>query len=161
MPSVPAGKGKGVAVRNVLVSAPPKDVWAVLADGWSYDQWVVGTKDIRQVDPSWPAEGSSLGYTVGFGPFVLEDRTTVRIAEPMHRLELEASAWPLGTARISIDVLAWGGDSVVVIDEHPLRGPGWHLQNPLLEVALSLRNRRMVHHLAQLAETRSSTSSSS
>ncbi len=143
-----------MAVRNVLVSASPQDVWAVLADGWSYDRWVVGTTAIRGVDRDWPAEGTSLEYTVGLGPVHLDDLTTVRIAEPRRRLELEANAWPLGTARISIEVLPWGQDSVVVIDEHPLRGPGWHLQNPLLEMALSLRNRRMVHNLAELVESR-------
>lgn len=101
MPAIPAGKSNGVAVRNVLVDATPEQMWAVLADGWSYDQWVVGTTDIRRVDPGFPAEGTSLDYTVGRSPLRMKDRTTVRIAEPLRRLELEANARLVGTARIA------------------------------------------------------------
>lgn len=141
-----------MAVRNILVSAAPQQVWDVLADGWSYDQWVVGTTDIRRVDPGFPAEGANLAYTVDRGPIHMKDRTTVRIAEPLHRLEMEANARPVGTARISVEVLAWGEKSVVVIDEHPLSGLGWLLHNPLSEMVLSLR--RMAHNLAKLVESR-------
>ncbi len=158
MPAIPAGKSKGVAVRNVLVNATPEQVWAVLADGWSYDQWVVGTTDIRSVDPGFPAEGTSLAYTAGWSPLRMKDRTTVRIAEPLRRLELEANTRLVGTARISVEVLAWGEKSVVVIDEHPLSGLGWFLHNPLSEMVLSLRNRLMAHSLAQLVESRARSS---
>jgi len=39
-------------------SAPAKDVWPILADGWTYSAWVVGTVKIREIDPAWPAVGS-------------------------------------------------------------------------------------------------------
>lgn len=98
-----------------------------------------------------PAEGANLAYTVDRGPIHMKDRTTVRIAEPLHRLEMEANARPVGTARIS---RCWPGarSRVVVIDEHPLSGLGWLLHNPLSEMVLSLR--RMAHNLAKLVESR-------
>jgi hypothetical protein len=143
-----------MAVRNALVRADPSAVWAVLADGHSYDQWVVGTQAVRSVDPGWPQEGTSLHYTVGLGRLRLDDRTTVRLVEPGKHLELEALARPVGSARISIEILPWGEDCVVVMDEHPLRGPSWVLENPIAELAITLRNRAMLHRLVRVVESR-------
>ncbi|HEX4218214.1 MAG TPA: SRPBCC family protein [Acidimicrobiales bacterium] len=143
-----------MAVRNALVEAGPADVWAVLSDGYAYERWVVGTRRIRAVDPGWPQEGTSLHYTVGVGPLEFEDRTTVRLVEPGKRLELEAQARPYGTARVSIQLLPWGDDSVVIMDEHPLRGPSWALENPAVDLVLTVRNRRTLRRLVALVESR-------
>jgi Polyketide cyclase / dehydrase and lipid transport len=148
-----------MAVRNALVRADPSAVWAVLADGHSYDQWVVGTLAVRAVDPGWPQEGTSLHYTLGLGPLQLNDRTTVRLVEPGRSLELEALVRPVGSVRISIQILRWGEDSVVVLDEHPLRGPSWALENPITELAMTLRNRAMLHRLVRVVESRATQSS--
>jgi hypothetical protein len=49
----------------------------------------------------------------------------VRLVEPCRLLELEAHAGRLGSARVSIELLDWGeGRTVVILDEHPLTGPG-------------------------------------
>jgi uncharacterized protein YndB with AHSA1/START domain len=32
------------------ISAGPEQVWAVLADGWSYPLWVVGASHMREVE---------------------------------------------------------------------------------------------------------------
>jgi carbon monoxide dehydrogenase subunit G len=143
-----------MAVVNVLVRRPPEDVWRVLADGYSYAQWVPGTREIRAVDDGWPRVSTSLHYTVGVGPFRLRGATTVRRAEPGRQLGLEADGGPLGTARISIDLLDWGEDTVVVLDEHPLRGPGYRWHNALSDAFLLLRGRPMVHRLGELVERR-------
>ena len=39
-------------------SASRQQVWDVIADGWTYSQWVVGNSGMRAVEPSWPAPGS-------------------------------------------------------------------------------------------------------
>jgi uncharacterized protein YndB with AHSA1/START domain len=143
-----------MAVVNVLVRRPPEDVWRVLADGFSYAQWVPGTREIRAVDEGWPRVGTSLHYTVAVGPFRLRGSTTVRRAEPGRQLGLEADGGPLGTARISIDLLDWGEDTVVVLDEHPLRGPGYRWHNALSDAFLLVRGRPMVHRLGRLVESR-------
>jgi uncharacterized protein YndB with AHSA1/START domain len=143
-----------VAVVNVLVQRPPEQVWAVLADGSSYAEWVVGTREIRGVDEDWPALGSAIQYAVGVGPVRLEGSTTVRSVEPGRRLGLEADGRPFGTARILIELFPWGEDTVVVLDEHPLRGPGYHLHNTLSDAVLLLRGRPMIRNLARLVEKR-------
>ena len=143
-----------MATVNVLVRRPPEQVWDVLADGSAYADWVVGTKEIRAVDEGWPAVGTSIHYTVGFGPLELRGRTTVRAMEPNRRLGLEADAGLLGTARIVIDLVAWGDETVVELDESPLRGPGYHLHNALSDAFLLMRGRPMVANLARLVEAR-------
>lgn len=139
-----------MAIRQVLVDASPERVWAVLADGWSYEAWVVGTRKIRSVDPDWPALGSALDYTAGFPPFQVEDRTVVRRVDPGHRLELEVQAPPLGSARVAIELIPWGDATVVVLDEHPLRGLGARLHTAPVEFLMHQRNRRMLANLARL-----------
>jgi hypothetical protein len=143
-----------VAVRNVLVRAGPEQVWAVLADGYAYAEWVVGTREVRRVDPGWPEPGTSLHFTAGLGPVRIEDRTTSRIADAGRRLELETHALPFGSLRISISIIPWGQDSVVIIDEHPLRGASLLYENPLVEVLLTLRGRRMLRRFAGLVSRR-------
>ena len=143
-----------MAVLNVLVQRPPEQVWEVLADGYAYKDWVVGTREIRSVDDGWPRVGSSLTYSVGLGPFTYEGRTTVRRMEEGRELGLEAEAMPAGTARIVINLVPWGEDTVVVVDEHPLRGPGYQLHNALSDAILLLRGRPMVKKLARLVERR-------
>lgn len=140
-------------MRNVLVAATQDDVWEVLADGHSYAEWVVGTREVSSVDPEWPQEGARLSYMAGIGPFKLQDQSIVRLCDPPARLELEARLRVLA-ARVSIEVKPWGHDALVIVDEHSLRGSSLLLENPIVEFLLSLRNRRMLRHLAVVVEGR-------
>jgi Polyketide cyclase / dehydrase and lipid transport len=143
-----------VAVVNAVVERLPEQVWDVLADGYAYADWVIGTSAIRAVDDGWPALGSSIHYTVGRGPLALRGRTTVRQLDKGRRLGLEADAGPLGSARIMIELSEWGEGTVVVIDEHPLRGPVYWLHSAVSETLLLLRGRPMVNQLARVVERR-------
>lgn len=127
----------------------------MLSDGWCYRDWVVGTTAIRGVDDEWPAVGSALHYTVGYGPLRKEDRTVVRYADPPRRLELQAHAPPFGTARIAFEIRPWGEESVVIIDEHPLTGAAVKAHMLIGEAPFRLRNRRMLTLLTKLVEARS------
>ena len=141
-----------VALLNVLVKRPPEQVWDFLSRGDRYAEWVVGTRRIRAVDDDWPAVGSELHFSFGVGSLTIDDRTTVRNADPPHMLELEIHAGRIGTARLLFEIRQWGRHTVVVLDEHPLSGPGAHFHNMLLDVGLRFRNRRMLDKLAKLIE---------
>jgi uncharacterized protein YndB with AHSA1/START domain len=144
-----------MAVLNVLVDRAPGQVWDVLSDGQSYARWVVGTKRIRDVDPRWPEQGSRIRFSVGMGPWTVEDVTTVRLVDRGRRLELEANAGWLGSARISINLLPWGDDhTLVILDEHPLTGPGRRWHTAVADTLLRVRNQRMVRSLARLVHAR-------
>ncbi|MFC9336893.1 SRPBCC family protein [Streptomyces sp. NPDC057020] len=141
-----------MAVRHRLVHRPPNDVWAVLADPSRYGEWVVGPSDSTPLDSSWPEVGSRLGYTVRLGPWSGEGTTTVRHVDPGRELELEAAFGALGTARIFLQLKPWGEETLVVCDEHPLRGLGGTLHNPVSDAALQLRHRGMLARLARTVE---------
>jgi len=145
-------------VLNVLIDRDARQVWEVLSEGRAYAEWVAGTQRIRDVDARWPEPGARIHYSVGVGPLTLDDVTTVRLMEPGRRLELEAQAGPLGSARISIELLPWGEDrTVVIMDEHPLTGPSARWHSAPLDAALRLRNRRMMRSLAEAVRRRDST----
>ncbi|MFF7754712.1 SRPBCC family protein [Streptomyces sp. NPDC007971] len=142
-----------MAVRHQLIRRPPHAVWAVLADPTRYGEWVVGPSTSVPLDQTWPAVGSRLRYTVRLGPWSADGVTTVRHRESGSELELEASFKSLGTARIFLQLRPWGEDETLVIcDEHPLRGPGGTLHNAASEAMLQLRHRGMLTRLARLVE---------
>ncbi|MEU9233939.1 SRPBCC family protein [Streptomyces subrutilus] len=144
-----------MAVRHQLIRRPPHRVWAVLADPTLYGEWVVGPSESTPLDDTWPAAGSRLRYTVRLGPWSAEGVTTVRHREPGKELELEASFKALGTARIFLQLRPWGEETLVICDEHPLRGLGGTLHNPLSDAALQLRHRGMLARLARVVEEQS------
>src|SRR5688572_16986329 len=91
-----------MAEVELTASAPPEKVYAVLADGWTYSDWVVGTAHIRDVDPDWPAPGSRIHHKAGPWPLHLRDRTVAVEREPGSRLVLRPHLWPLGEATVTI-----------------------------------------------------------
>ena len=141
-----------MATNRRVVAAPRDAVWQVLGDGGVYAEWVVGTSGIRDVDDSWPAVGSRLHYTVGRGPLRHDGHTEVLSVTDGSRLELEAHAWPLGTARIEL-LLADepdGGCAVTMV-EHPARGVAAVMHNPIGDGLLRLRNVEALRRLDRLA----------
>lgn len=142
-----------MALHNILVAAEPAAVWDVLADPFSYSEWVFGTRRITAADPAWPARSSSFGYEAGFGPFRFSGRSTVREVEPPIHLEIEADA-RLIAARVVMPVKPWGEHALAVVEEHWIRGPSVLLDNPVIDLALNLRNRWMVRNLASVVLSR-------
>lgn len=127
----------------------------MLADGQAYGEWVMGTRQTCEADPGWPETGSAIRYTVRVGPLSYDDVTTVRMVDPGRRLELEAHAGWLGTARIAIELLPWGDDrTVLIMDEHPLTGPGARWHSLAVEGLLRFRNERMLRSLARIVRAR-------
>ncbi|OLM09138.1 hypothetical protein Ae707Ps1_6085 [Pseudonocardia sp. Ae707_Ps1] len=86
------------------VRARPDQVHAVLADGWSYGLWVVGAVHIRGVAAHWPQPQSWIRHSIGAWPAMLEDRTVVEDHRPGRLLQLRAHGWPVGTARVRIEL---------------------------------------------------------
>ncbi|WP_406424168.1 hypothetical protein [Streptomyces sp. NBC_00842] len=86
------------------------------------------------------------------GPKGFQGHTTVRRLDPPGALELEADSGPLGTARIAFDIRPWGDNTLVIVDEHPLRGPGGQFHNAALDALLQIRHRTMLGRLARAVE---------
>lgn len=118
----------------------PDDVFRVLSDGNSYSYWVVGTRKVRDVTGPWPEPGSQIHYTAGHLPLRKDDVTTSVAFDPGHRLQLEARAWPAGSLHIELQVLSSPTGCTVVIEEHPKTGVLKTLHNPVVDLAIKLRN---------------------
>jgi hypothetical protein len=139
--------------RNVRVLAcSPEDVFRVLADGWVYPSWVVGASRMREVDDAWPHAGSELHHSFGVWPALIDDKTVVEEWDPPGRMVMRARGWPIGEARVTIEVKPRGEGCVVRIQEEAVAGPGRLVPHALLDVLLHWRNDETLHRLAYLAE---------
>lgn len=140
--------------NTARIDAPLEDVWAVLADGWSYPLWVVGATRMRGVDPEWPQVGSRLHHSVGTWPVVIDDDTEVTDVVEGERLELRAHAWPGGSADVEIELVPDGDGTIVTLREDIAAGPSKlippFIRHPLLE----WRNTESLRRLGFIAEGR-------
>jgi uncharacterized protein YndB with AHSA1/START domain len=143
-----------MATVTATIHAAPVAVFDVLADGWLYSNWVVGTSHMRAVDSNWPAVGSRLHHAAGIWPAVARDESVVEEVERDRRIVLVAKGRPLGEARVSIELEASGKGTLVTMTETPVAGPGKWLHNPLTEALLVRRNVEALARLAALAEHR-------
>lgn len=139
--------------RNTrLVRCTPEDVFRVLEDGWLFPAWVVGASRMRDVAADWPRPGSRLHHSFGTWPLLLDDSTVALEYEPPRRLVMKARGWPIGEARVTIQVKPHPDGSLVRIQEEAVAGPGSVIPQPLLDIPLQLRNAETLHRLAYLAE---------
>jgi hypothetical protein len=136
-------------------SASREQVWAVIADGWTYSQWVVGNSRMRAVDPQWPAAGSTIHHSIGVWPLLVDDVTVVEECVPLQQLVLLAKGRPFGKARITMRLFdIEGGGCRIEMAEVPVGAPlGW-VPNRLALAAAIPRNRECTWRLAAIAERR-------
>jgi hypothetical protein len=135
-----------------LLRCPPEAVFAVLADGWTYPSWVVGASRMRAVDDSWPEPGSRLFHSVGVWPALIDDETEVTEWDAPHRAAFIARGWPIGEARIVIEVRPHRDGCVVRMHEYAVRGPMQYVPSVLTDPLIDVRNREALHRLGYLAE---------
>jgi uncharacterized protein YndB with AHSA1/START domain len=148
-----------VAIVQRTVQAPPEQVFAVLADGWTYSDWVVGTAHIRDVDPLWPQVGTKLHHKAGPWPLSLHDRSEVLAVVPNRSLTLRAGLWPLGAARVELKLdPAGNGATRVTMREDFEAGPLRTVRNKINDLLLHRRNIEALRRLADLAEREKSRS---
>src|SRR3954454_8096289 len=135
-------------VRRV-VHAPPDRVFAVLADGWTYSDWVVGTVHIRDVDPAWPQVGARLRHKIGPWPFSLKDSSTVTACAPDRSLTLRAGLGPMGEATVRLELEPVGSSGTrVTMHEDFHAGPLHWLKNKVNDLLLHGRNVEALRRLA-------------
>jgi Polyketide cyclase / dehydrase and lipid transport len=139
-------------------TATRQQVWDIIADGWTYSQWVVGNSRMRAVDADWPAVGSRIQHSIGVWPFLINDVTEVLECRPQEELVLLANTRPFGRARISLRLSDTpDGGCRIEMAEVLVGAPlGW-LPNQLISVAVTPRNRECTLRLSAIAERRTTT----
>jgi uncharacterized protein YndB with AHSA1/START domain len=140
-----------MARNSIRTRATPESVFAALDDACAYPRWVVGTRRIRAVDPSWPAVGSCFHHAVGTAAGELHDSSTVLEHDPPNRIALEVRFRPTGVARVGIEVVPEHCGSKIVLRETPISGPAARVPTFITDPVLTLRNaislRRLRHEV--------------
>jgi uncharacterized protein YndB with AHSA1/START domain len=140
-------------VNSTYVAAPPEAVFDVLADPESYGYWVPGSSKIRHADATWPEPGSVFGHTQGLYGVGIKDTTEVIASERPRTIVLEARFRPFAINKVELKLAPSGKGTKVVMVEYPTGGPAKVLHNPLMELALKLRNVEALRRLSKLAES--------
>jgi uncharacterized protein YndB with AHSA1/START domain len=144
-----------VSRNERIIHFPPSAVYEVLADPSAFASWVVGTKEIRRADPSWPAGGSHFDHEVGAGAATLHDNTKSLAAEPNRRLLLSVRYRPFGVAEVEIELEPVGeGATRVVLRETATAGPTARLPKPISDAAFAIRNAVSLRRLDGLVRKR-------
>jgi hypothetical protein len=153
MESSPAQVDSSLTVTRET-TASRQQVWNVIAEGWTYSQWVVGNTRMRAVAPNWPAPGSKIHHTLGIWPVVLNDESEVESCTPLEELVLLAKGRPFGGARITLRLSDTHNGSRIEMAEVPVGGPLNWVPRRLALAAAWPRNRECLRRLASLAERR-------
>jgi uncharacterized protein YndB with AHSA1/START domain len=132
------------------IEASRDQVWAVIADGWTYSQWVVGNSRMRAVDPNWPAVGSTIRHSIGVWPLVINDETVVEECVPRERLVLHAKG-QLGGARVVLRLNDIPKGCRVTMEEYPVSGIGAVLPSKVGDLLAWPRNRESLRRLGAIA----------
>jgi uncharacterized protein YndB with AHSA1/START domain len=138
-----------------IIDASVDRVWAVLEDGWSYANWVVGTSHIRHVERDWPRPGSKLHHTSGLWPFAIRDVTFVRRTEPPQLLVVKPRLWPLGRGVVTMKLAPVDPHRTkVTMGEEFDRGPLRWLMVKVNDLLLHRRNEESLRRLEHIATRR-------
>lgn len=141
-----------MATNTRIMACPPEAVFDVLAHGWLYPSWVVGSSRMRDVDRHWPAEGARITHSFGIWPVLIDDTTSVVEWDPPRRARLRARGWPMGEAYVVVEAKPRGEGCVVRMLEDAVVGPTRYLPKFLRDVVLQIRNGETLRRLAYLAE---------
>ncbi|HEY7051167.1 MAG TPA: SRPBCC family protein [Mycobacterium sp.] len=136
------------------IAVPCDRVWEVLADGWTYSQWVVGNSRMRAVDKNWPAEGSTIQHSVGVWPLVIDDETIAERCLPERELVLLAKSGVGGAARVTLRLSDTPDGCRVEMSEVGAKGPMSLMPDRLTQIAVDIRNRECLWRLENLARHR-------
>jgi hypothetical protein len=142
-----------MSTTRIVVHAPAEAVFDVLMRPMCYPRWVVGAREIRDVDPEWPTPGSSFHHTVGVGLVRTDDSTTLADAKRPDLVELRARAWPIGEADVRLELQQRGPLTRVTMHEAPARGPARAIWRTPAVALTSLRNRWSLRRLKGLVES--------
>lgn len=134
------------------VDASVQEVWDVMADGWTYSQWVVGNSRTRAVDSSWPEPGAAIRHSVGVWPLVINDQTSVESATPPDELVLRAGLGALGAMQITMRLEETPTGCRVHMIEVPVEGPLRFIPDRVNLLGIFPRNRECLLRLAAIAE---------
>jgi uncharacterized protein YndB with AHSA1/START domain len=150
------GIADAMARNEIVIDAPPEQVYETLLDPSAYPQWVVGAKQLRAVDRKWPRPGARFHHKVGAGPVTLADSTKLLEKKANRRVVLEVRVRPVGTGKVALDLKPKrrGRRTKVVMTEDLTRGPASWVRRPIRSAAIWARNAVSLRRLRRLVASR-------
>ena len=146
-----------MARNSIRVQATPDAVFDVLDDASAYPRWVLGTRRIRYVDPSWPAEGSRFHHAIGTFVAELHDSTLVIARNRPESIDLEVRFRPTGVARVRISVAAERSGTRVTLGGTPTKGLIRRFPRALTDPLLTIRNAISLRRFRHVVESNANT----
>jgi uncharacterized protein YndB with AHSA1/START domain len=143
-----------VALASREIEASAREVFAVLTDPTTYPDWLVGAKDIRDIDDDWPIVGSKFFHRVGLGPLSIPDSTKVIEVVPDRQLVLAVRARPFVSAVATFTLVSDGRRCVVSFEEEPAVRFLGNVVRPLLDPMTHVRNHVSLKRLDRYLGTR-------
>jgi uncharacterized protein YndB with AHSA1/START domain len=142
-----------MATVRTTIDRPADAVMAVLLDPMTYPRWLVGCKDIRSIDPEWPAPGSRFHHRFGVaGPIAVDDFSRVLAVQPRSCLRLEVRARPAGRGEATFTVEALSPERCEV-ELHEVPIGVLTPARPLLAPPTVQRNRKSLERLRAFVES--------
>lgn len=138
-----------------IIPASREAVFAVMADPYSYPDWVVGAQRVRSVEGEWPRAGATFHHVVGMFPLHVRDSTSVVEVEDGRCLVLDARARPMGRARVELCLEDTPGGTRVRMIEYPVSGPATLAPGFVVEPSIRKRNHVTLERLERLVTGRS------
>lgn len=123
----------------------------ILADGWLFGLWVVGSSRIRDVDAGWPGVGATIHHSFGVWPVLIDDVSECTAWQPDRKLALMARGWPAGEASVELTIQDRATGCRVTMVEDAVKGPGTFIPRPVRSVVLNWRNAEALRRLEYLA----------
>lgn len=143
-----------MSTTEIDINAPADAVYESLTDAWTYQVWVKGAKNIRDVDPHWPAPGSQFHHSIGVGPLMTRDQTKMVRCEANRLVELNVELWPLGEGIVRLELTDNGPRTHVTMVEEFTQGPAAWVDNSVQQMAMKLRNDWSLDKLKVIVEQR-------
>jgi uncharacterized protein YndB with AHSA1/START domain len=142
--------------NEILVDADAELVFDVLTDAETYRDWVVGSRDVRDVEGPWPRPGGRFHHTVGWlGPLGVEDDTEVEEIDPPRSIVLRVKTRPWMVGRVELYVKPEdGGRTRVIMYESTIGGLATKTASTVLGLPLWGRNIESLRRLKRIAESR-------
>lgn len=141
-----------MAFNSREIAVPASTAWAAIIDPTTYEDWLVGAREIRDLDEGWPAPGARFHHRVGFGPVQVPDNTEVLAVEPGVMLRLKVRARPFLSAEATFRVVGDDERCVVTLQEVPAMGWLTPFVRPVMDPSIHLRNHRSLRNLARTLE---------
>jgi uncharacterized protein YndB with AHSA1/START domain len=141
-----------MAENHAYIDAPPDAVFDVLADPYTYADWVVGASKIRGQEGNWPEPGSKFHHTQGAFGVGLKDSTSSIAATRPRQLVMEVRFRPLMIGKVEMRLRPRGRGTHVTMIEYAIDGPIARIYNPVFDRAIWARNIESLRRLRKLAE---------